>query len=155
MVTELRPGVPTAIFGRVIGEVKVRGRLALAPIAEEIKREARANAENGHHLPGTKTPASPGEGPAMISGALIVSIQRTPVIRFDFGWMVTIGVVPNYAPYYNPKRTTGTYGPILELYGCRNGAKYPFLEPAFDMVCAFFAPSFLTSMYGATWARYD
>lgn len=154
MVAELRPGVPTAIFARVIGEVKVRGPLALTPVADELKREAKANASQGRHTLGTKTPASPGGGPAQISGTLVRSIDRSPVIRIDRGWMCEVGVAGGYMPYYG-RKSSDAYSYILEITGCRNGAHYPFLEPAFDMVAAFYAPAFFTSVYGSTWGRFD
>lgn len=156
MVTMLRPGVPTAIFSRVIGETKIRGRMALTPLAEGIKRQAKINASNGRHRYGTKTPAYPGTGPAIISKTLVNSIDRSPVVRISRGWMCMVGTTPNrYPQTYRSHKSSAEYGYILEVVGTRNGNLYPFLYPAFRFGVDYLATVIFVQKYGYTWARIE
>lgn len=150
----LEPGVPTAMFGKLDAEFQLRGRIALTPLADAIKAEAKKRASNGSHLYGTKTPAFPGSGPARISSTLYRSIDRSVVTREAFGWFCQVGMVPNqYPSTYRSKKSSSQYARILELTGCRNGATYPFLYPAFYWGVTVQAEVIYTEMYGSGWTR--
>lgn len=148
----LEPGVPTAMFTRLDEEFRIRGGIALAPVADAIKRQAKINASNGSHMLGTKTPAYPGTGPAQISRTLVRSIDRTNVTRQSFGWFCQVGMVPGTRPWYS-KKDASKYAYILEVVGCRNGNKYPFLYPAFRFGVEHVATVIYTQKYGTGWAR--
>lgn len=150
----LEPGVPTAMFGRFDAEVQLRGRIALTPLADAIKKQAKINASNGSHIYGTKTPATPGTGPARISSALYKSIDRSLVTRESFGWFCQVGTAAGvYPSSYKSKKASSQYGRILELTGCRNGALYPFLYYAFEWGVTTQADILYTAAYGSNWAR--
>lgn len=149
----LLPGVPTAMFGLFNAEAQLRGRIALAPLADAIVRQAKINANNGTHLWGTKTPATPGTGPAKISSTLYKSIDRSTVTREPFGWFCQVGMAAGSTPPYRSKKTSSQYARILELTGCRNGARYPFLYSAFEWGANTQADILYTAAYGANWAR--
>lgn len=148
----LVPGVPTAMFARLDAQFELRGRIALTPVADAVKKQAKINASNGTHAYGTKTPARPGTGPAKISGTLYKTIDRSPVTREAFGWFCQVGMVPGQSPWYS-RKTSSKYAYTLEVTGCRNGNKYPFLYPAFWFVVNTVAPMIYTATYGAHWAR--
>lgn len=153
----LEPGVPTAMFGRLDAEFKLRGRIALTPVADAIKKQARINASSGKHKWGTKTPATPGTGPAIISKTLVNSIDRTTVDRYSFGWLVQIGTAaqkyPSYPGVHRPGKPSSQYGYILEVTGCRNGYRYPFLYAAAKFGFDTAAPIIYGQIYGEHWAR--
>lgn len=161
MPTEVRAGVFSAVFARVDAAGVTRARLALAPLAQAIERQAKINASNGAHRYGTPTPAMRGEGPARISGNLVRSITHSPIIRTASGWETRVGTAVGFYPPYPrrsrsggpPKRTPANrYGYILE-HGLRNGARYPFLTPAAKFGVEIAAPSIFKAMYGTGWAR--
>ena len=151
----LKPGVPTAMFGKFNAQGELRGRIALAPLADAIKKQAKINASNGTHAWGTKTPARPGTGPAKISQTLYKSIDRTPVTREVFGWFCQVGMIPGNYPGYPGgwRKSSSQYAYILEVVGCRNGSKYPFLYPAFQWGVTAQAMMIYTAKYGGGWAR--
>lgn len=162
MPTEVRPGVFAAIFARVDAAGVTRARLALAPLAQAIERQAKINASNGAHRYGTPTPARPGEGPARISGNLARSITHSPITRTAEGWETKVGTAVGFHPPYPrrsrdggpPKRTPANkYGYYLERTGLRNGARYPFLGPAARFGADIAAPTIFKAAYGTGWAR--
>lgn len=132
MATELRPGVFGAILTKVAVEGNARGRVALAETALIIERQAKINVRSGGtHKYGTRTPATPGSGPALISGTLRRSITHSPVTRIASGWETRVGTAAGIFPPYGKKRTASSrYGYHLET-GLRNGTTYPWLLPAF------------------------
>lgn len=107
-------------------------RTGLIGTADAMVKQARTNASNGRHAWGTPTPASPGMGPAVISGTLRRSIIREAVKRSADGWETKVGLKADQLPPYNSRTPSSRYGLYLET-GLRNGAKYPFLEPASRM----------------------
>lgn len=152
----LKPGVPTAMFGKLDAEFQVRGRIALTGVADAIKRQAKINASNGKHAFGTPTPATPGLGPAIISRTLVGSIDRTIVTREVFGYLCQIGTAANHFPAYPVRRkekASSKYGYILEVIGCRNGSKYPFLYSAAKFGFEIAAPAIYKEKYGDNWIR--
>ena len=149
----LEPGVPTAMFTRLNAEGALRGRIALTELADAIKKQARINANNGNHVLGTKTPATPGTGPARISRTLSGGIDRSNVTRQPFGWLCQVGTVVGLRPTYSNKNSS-KYGYILEVTGCRDGSKYPFLYPAFTYGANTMAKIIFDAKYGTSgWTR--
>lgn len=153
----LLPGVPTAMFGLFDAEVELRGRIALSPLADAIKKQAKINASNGIHRWGTKTPAIPGTGPAKISQTLWRSIDRSEVTREAFGWFCQVGMkagtYPGYSANSGWRKAASQYAYILEVSGCRNGARYPFLYYAFEWGVTTQADILYRAAYGSNWAR--
>lgn len=150
----LKPGVPTAMFGLIDQEFRLRGRIALTPLADAIVRQAKINASNGRHAYGTPTPARPGLGPATISRTLVNSLDRSTVERQPFGWFVQVGTAINrYPQTYKSKKPSSKYGYILEVTGLKNGNKYPFLYPAFKWGVDHVATVIYTEKYGTGWSR--
>lgn len=125
----MRPGVMEAVFAEVEAQIQVRGSLATEAVGSDIVAQAKRNASvAGRHARGTKTPASPGSGPAMISGTLRNAITRTaPKFEGD-AWVVQVYVAAKRPPYGTT--TADVYGAYLEKLGLRNGVTYPFLGPA-------------------------
>ena len=96
---------------------------ALGQVALAVERQAKLNAvEGGTHKRGTKTPATPGSGPARITGALQRSIHTE--IRKGFG---------TYEASVGP---TMIYSRAVELGSPRwpSGVKYPYMIPAGEKV---------------------
>lgn len=153
MATELRPGVMTAVFARLAVEGNARTRVALEPLALAVEKQAKINARVGSHLYGTPTPAVPGTGPSVISGTLTRAITHSPIRAIVDGWETYVGTgVGAFPPYGQPKVPANKYGYYLET-GLRNGATYPFLEPAFKFVMGVPAMLIYNEIYGRTWAR--
>lgn len=147
------PGVPTAVFARLNEEFEIRGRIALTPVADAIIRQAKTNASVGSHAYGTPTPARPGTGPARISGTLVRSIDRGPVTRHLLGWAVQVGMTAGQYPTYRTRKSSSQYARILEVDGCRDGSRYPFLYAAAEFVFAIAATVIYTEKYGTGWRR--
>ncbi|HEY0419978.1 MAG TPA: hypothetical protein VGC80_10715, partial [Acetobacteraceae bacterium] len=118
-------------------ESAVRARQGLAAVGLAIEKQAKINASNGSHRYWTPTPATPGLGPARISGTLVRSITHTnPMPTATFGWEMKIGLAAGMYPTYRGRGRTFTsktpssqYGKYLEE-GLPNGARYPFLSTA-------------------------
>lgn len=146
---ELKPGDFTAIFARLDEHGRTRGRIALEPIALAIERQAKINASVGAHKRNTPTPASPGTGPAVISGTLRRSITHSPILQTGTGWETKVGTAVGFAPPYG-RTPANKYGLYLET-GLRNGATYPFLAPAYQFVIRTVAPVIYTAAYGTGW----
>jgi hypothetical protein len=107
-------------------------RAGLIKTADAVAKQARTNASNGRHAWGTPTPATPGLGPAVISGTLRRSIIREAVKRSPAGWETKVGMRPGQFAEYNPRTPSSKYALYLET-GLKNGSTYPFLEPASRM----------------------
>lgn len=134
-----------------------RSGVALEAIALAIENEAKRNASNGSHRWGTPTPASPGSGPAVITGDLRRAITHTRPTVSGTGFECRVG--PADVPHSrgaarrikatgrvrarrggrSSSATSGQIGRYLET-GLRNGARYPFLEPAFRKVAVATVP---------------
>lgn len=140
MPTELEPGVFAVILGRVDAAGVRNAGKALTAVALVVEKQAKLNVSTGAHRYGTRTPAWPGTGPAVISGTLRRSITHTRVARIATGWETYVGTAGGFYPPYPshsrsggaPKRTASSrYGLYLET-GLRNGVTYPWLKPALD-----------------------
>ena len=136
MARELLPGVFTELFGELAGSIETRIPVALDTVARMVEDEAKKNASNGTHPYRTRTPASPGSGPAQISGTLVGSITHsTPEPGLTGGWSVKIGTQTGAYPPYRTKTPSSMYGYYLEVPGAgRSRVRYPFLKPAFHKV---------------------
>jgi hypothetical protein len=136
---ELDIGDLAKLFAGLAAEIEVKAPLALTSVALAVQKQAVINASTGAHPYGTKTPAWPGSGPARISGTLVRSITHTGVQRTAIGWETRVGPARGFYPTYRTpsggsftsKTQSATYGEYLER-GLRNGAKYPWLLPAFQ-----------------------
>lgn len=160
MASELTPGKIASIFAKVSAQAVDRGRLALEPLAIVIENQAKTNVSTGTHKYGTKTPAHPGAGPAIISGSLRRSITHTPAVMEAGAWTTMIGIA---AGVYPPKRPNAgsrggkakqtpvsKYAKYLEE-GLKNGETYPFLKPAFRFGLTVAAPSIYAAVFGVPW----
>ena len=149
MAVELNIGVISSRLSMMASQVIAREGVALTAAALEIEQRAKKNASNGSHPYGTRTPASPGSGPARISGTLVRSITHDPPLRTGLGWETKVGTAGGLYPLYRSGRSGGSrkgakrkrrgsgkgtpsseYGKYLET-GLRNGATYPWLTPAY------------------------
>jgi len=148
-VPELKPGDFTAVFARLNEEGRVRGRIALEPVALAIERQAKINASVGAHKRGSRTPARPGTGPAVISGTLRRSITHSAFVQNGTGWETRVGTAVGFTPPYG-RTPANLYGLYLET-GLRNGAVYPFLAPAYPFVIHIVAPQLYRAAYGTGW----
>jgi len=158
MATELRHGTWARIFLQMDTETKLRARKALTELALVVEKQAKLNASNGSHKYRTRTPASPGEGPAVISGTLRRSITHTPV-RVEAGdYVCKVGMAVNVFPsanyYPGGTRTapSSKYAFYLEnglLKGSTN--KYPFLGPAFKFATGVPAVLIYNAAFGSGW----
>ncbi len=152
-MTELRPGVFAAGFARLDAEGLIKGRLGLEELAKAVEKQARINASNGQHAYGTPTPASPGAGPAVISGNLKRSVDHSAIANDGKGWMTKVGPAVGFTPPYGRNPTPADrYGYYLET-GLKNGTKYPWLKPAAVFACRISAVTIFTKMYGTGWKR--
>jgi hypothetical protein len=141
----------TAGFAKLAVEGDARTRLALEPLALAVERQAKINASNGRHKVRTKTPAHPGEGPAIISGNLKRSVGHTPVEKDLDGWYTKVGPRIGFTPPYG-RTQAHQYGLYLET-GLRNGATYPWLKPAAEFACRISAVTIYNKLYGSAWGR--
>jgi hypothetical protein len=144
---ELVPGVFTAMFTRAAAEAVAKLGVALLPVALAIETEAKNNASQGSHAYGTPTPASPGGGPARISGTLVRSITHTePRPTLTGGVEIRVGPAGGLYSPHNRHTPSSRYGLYLET-GLRNGSVYPFLGPAFHKVGAVTARASFAAVY--------
>jgi len=154
VVSELRRGTFTKIFLQLDEETKTRAKAALTELALVVEKQAKINASSGAHKPYTPTPARPGTGPAVISGTLRRAITHTPV-KFtggEFSCFVGMGV--GFYPTYGgvKSRTPASkYAMYLEKTGLRNGARYPFLIPAFKFAVGVPAQLIYKEAFGSRW----
>jgi hypothetical protein len=159
MSGEVRPGVFTALFARLAVEAQGKAAAALAVIGTGVERQAKINASTGAHPYGTPTPASPGAGPARISGTLVRSITHTDPAMDAFGWSMRVGTATGLYPTYRTlsgstftsKTPANKYGYYLEVKGVRNGAKYPFMGPAVDFATRHIAALAYQKIFGTPW----
>ena len=135
MGLEIKPGVWTGLFAKLEEQGHGKGREALVAIAVALEKQAKINASVGSHPYRTATPASPGTGPAVISGNLRRSLTHEPVLAIGPGHFRTrVGTATGFYPPYGSGTTrtpANKYGYYLEVTGVRSGAKFPFLLPAF------------------------
>lgn len=128
---ELNPETIALVMAKIVAESAVRAKAALTVVALAVERQAKVNASNGEHKRGTRTPASPGNGPARISGTLVRSITHSEVTATAMGWEMKVGLAGGLYPNYGRRRTPSSrYGEYLEKGMLRNGNAYPFLGPA-------------------------
>lgn len=147
---ELRPGVFTRVFTEINREGQAKAHTVLSQLANAIERQAKINASVGAHKRGTPTPASPGTGPAVISGTLRRSITHTPVVWAGGGWETKVGTATGFTPPYG-RTPANRYGLILEKEGLRNGATYPFLLPAYRFGIVHVAPALFQKVFRPGW----
>lgn len=148
---QLRPGVFTGLFTEITAEAKLKSRTFLTQLANAIERQAKVNASNGAHKRGTPTPASPGTGPAVISGTLRRSITHSPVKPTGTGWETKVGTAAGISPPYG-RTPASKYGRALET-GLRNGSVYPFLNPAYKFGITIVAPQLYMTVFRVGWPR--
>lgn len=156
MAAELRAGIWNEVFAGIDAQAKIKGGRLLTMLAQALEKQAKINASVGSHAYGTPTPASPGTGPAVISGTLRRSITHEPVRMLGPGhWQTRVGTAVGFTPPYGGRSRTpaNKYGYYLE-HGLRNGATYPFLIPAFRHVTTTGARVIYEAIYGgATWKK--
>lgn len=151
----MKPGAFTAVFEALARQGETKGPQALRMIADVIERQAKINASAGAHRYGTPTPASPGTGPAVISGNLRRSLTHTALALVGpSAWETRVGTAVGFYPGYGNNRTPANkYGYYLEK-SPRYGAPFPFLEPAFRYAVGAPAKSIYRSVYGErSWKR--
>lgn len=155
MAIEAKPGAWTAVFKALDAQAQAKGRQALTALATAMETQAKTNASAGAHAYGTRTPASPGSGPAVISGNLRRSLTHEPVALLGPGhWSTKVGTAVGFYPGYGSSRTPANkYGYYLE-HGLRNGVTYPFLLPAFRHVTGAGALIIYDAVYGpGSWRK--
>lgn len=106
-------------LANTIADAQAAGFYALSQVAFAAERQAKLNAvQGGWHERGTQTPATPGRGPARITGELQRSIHTE--MRKGFG---------TYEASVFP---TMVYSRAVELGSpsWSSGVKYPYLIPA-------------------------
>ena len=149
---ELRPGTFTRLFAEVEREAQLKTRRVLTGVALAVERQAKVNASVGAHKRGTKTPASPGTGPAVISGTLRRSITHSPVVFTGGGWETKVGTAVGFTPPYG-RTPASKYGLYLET-GLKNGSTFPFLKPAADFGMRVVAPQLYQTAFRVGWPRF-
>ncbi|KAB7850120.1 hypothetical protein [Streptomyces mobaraensis] len=148
---ELRPGLFTRLFAEISRDGQTKTRRVLTHLALAIERQAKINASVGAHPRGTPTPASPGAGPAVISGTLRRSITHTPVLPSGTGWETKVGTGVGFTPPYG-RTPSSRYGLYLET-GLKNGVSYPFLGPAYRFGITTVAPQLYATVFRTPWPR--
>ncbi|MEU8552323.1 hypothetical protein AB0C81_36055 [Streptomyces roseoverticillatus] len=148
---ELRPGVFSRLFAEVTSEGQAKTRRVLTQLALAVERQAKINASVGSHPRGTPTPASPGTGPAVVSGTLRRSITHTPVAPSGTGWETKVGTGVGFTPPYG-RTPSSRYGLYLET-GLKNGATNPFLHPAYQFGITMVAPQLYLRAFRSGWPR--
>ena len=161
MPEELKPGVFAVAFGRLSADgVRATGK-ALTALAYVVEKQAKINVSTGSHRYGTPTPASPGAGPAVVSGNLRRSITHDRVKYSAGTWETRVGPAMGFFPPYPlrgrgggaPRRTSADkYGHYLET-GLRNGARYPWLKPAAEFASRTAAPVVIAALAAGTWGK--
>lgn len=128
---ELTPGVFTALFARVATQAQAATQEGLTVVAAAVAHQAQINASTGTHAYGTPTPATPGTGPAIISGTLVASVAFSLPIPSGVGWSCRVGPRSGMYPAYRgrvSKTPSSKYGFYLETGDHR--ITYPWLLPA-------------------------
>lgn len=154
MERELNPETIARAITKIIAETGVRAKASMTVVALAIEKQAKINASNGEHPRGTRTPASPGSGPARISGTLVRSITHSEVKATAIGWEMRVGLAGGLYPSYGSRKRTASskYGKYLELGMLRNGAAYPFLGPAVGFGSKIVAHVAFKAAFSAPWA---
>lgn len=160
MAQELEPGDFTVVFARLQNAGVRNASKGLTALAVVVEKQAKINASVGSHKYGTRTPAWPGTGPAVISGNLRRSITHDRVSRDVTGdWVTRVGPAMGFFPPYPyhsrsggaAKRTSADkYGFYLEN-GLRNGAKYPWLKPAAEFAARTAEPVIAAALAASLW----
>lgn len=150
---ELRPGLFTELFAEIAKAGEEKSRITLTRLANAVANQAKINASNGSHRYGTRTPASPGTGPAVISGTLRASLTRTPIVRAGGGFETRVGTAAGPTSPYGSRTPASKYGMYLERGMLRNGAAYPFLLPAYRFGVRVVAPQLYQSVFRPGWPR--
>lgn len=148
---ELRPGVFTRVFAEVSRESQVKARRVVTALALAVERQAKINASVGSHQRGTRTPAQPGTGPAVVSGTLRRSITHSPVVFTGHGWETKVGTAVGLTPPHG-RTPSNKYGLYLEA-GLKNGSTYPFLKPAVEFGMRVVAPQLYRTAFRVGWPR--
>lgn len=152
MATEVRSGTFFKVMTEIEAGTRLRSRTALMKLALVVEKQAKINASSGAHQYGTPTPAQSGTGPAVISGNLRRSITHTPIQRMGDSYSVLVGTAVGFYPNYGTSRTPANkYGYYLEKKGLSNGAKYPFLMPAFKFAVGVPAQLIYKEAFGSGW----
>jgi hypothetical protein len=146
---ELRIGVFTRLMTEITAQGSLRTRRVLTGLANVVEKQAKTNASSGSHAYGTPTPASPGSGPARISGTLVKSITHTDIVPNGLGWECKVGTGAGFTSPYS-KTPSSKYGLFLET-GLKNGATYPFLKPAAKFGWTVAAPALYRKEFGVGW----
>lgn len=102
--------------------------------AHAIERQAKINASSGRHQAGTPTPATPGSGPAIISGTLRRSIHVEGPQRLGLG---------SFSAMVGP---SVIYGRRVELE-----YDYPYLGPAVKFVSNVVLHTLAKKWWGRGW----
>jgi hypothetical protein len=156
VAVRVRPGVFSEVFAGIDAQAKIKGSRLLTMLALAVEKQAKINASVGSHPYGTPTPASPGTGPAVISGTLRRALTHEPVRTLGPGhWRTRVGTGVGFSPPYGGRKRApaNLYGYYLET-GLRNGATFPFLKPAFDHVRTTGARVIYEAIYGnASWKK--
>lgn len=151
---ELKPGVPTYVFARLIEGVIARNTIGLSVLANAVVIRMRQEMfAQPSHLRNTPTPASPGGPPARISSALAKSFGRSEVMRKGYGAAVEVGTRAAVYPTYRSKKSASQYGYVLEVTGCRNGATYPFFYDKIAEIVEEQGEAVYHHLYGVNWTR--
>ncbi|WP_143179608.1 hypothetical protein [Streptomyces yunnanensis] len=149
---ELRPGMFARLFTEIDRDAQQKTRTVVSRLADAVERQAKINASSGAHPYGTRTPARPGTGPAVISGTLRRSLTHTTAVFTGGGWESKVGTAPGHTPPYGRARTPANlYGLYLEKGMLRNGAAYPFLLPAFQFGVRQVAPQLYQAVFRPGW----
>lgn len=150
---ELVPGAMLKLMVGLTATTEAKIPPALTAVALAIQKQAVINASTGAHPYGTPTPAWPGTGPARISGTLVRSIGHSGVQRTAAGWEVRVGLIHGLYPTYRTSRGAFTsktpsheYGEYLER-GLRNGARYPWLLPAYHHALRIVVPVVMLQLF--------
>jgi hypothetical protein len=154
VATEVRRGTFAKLFVQLDEETKIRAKAALAELALVVEKQAKINASSGAHKYGTKTPAKPGTGPAVISGTLRRAITHTPVKFVGGEFSCYVGMGTGFYPSYGgmkSKTPANKYAMYLEKTGLRNGVRYPFLIPAFKFAMGVPARLIYQEAFGSRW----
>jgi hypothetical protein len=106
-------------------------RRVITAVALAGERQAKLNASNGSHKKGTPTPASKGQGPAVISGDLRRAITHDPTRKQGAVWVSRIGVSAG-----------ASYGKFVEDLG------YEFMTPVTGLLVNVVIPAAAAVHFG-------
>ena len=152
MATELKPGMFLKLAAEINAEAQIRSRKALTELALVVEKQAKLNASSGTHKYGTKTPAHPGTGPAIISGNLRRSITHTPIKEVGLALETLVGTGIGFPAPYGSHTPANKYGFYLET-GLKNGTTYPFLGPALKFAVGVPAALIYAKNFGTGWKK--